>query len=109
MKILIFIAAPLLLLACSPPAAVAPPPQISAETRAAMDRINNADFSEIASEPAIPEPAVAPQPNQQGSNIPAAATTTVTSQPGPAGDAQPEATVPANVQYNAAMVRIEVL
>src|SRR5690349_19355859 len=103
MRMLIFIAAPLLLLACSPPAAVAPPPQISAETRAAMDRINNADFSAIASEPAIPEPAVTPQPNQQAANIAASTTTdTATLQPGPAGDTQPEATVPADVQYNAA-------
>jgi lipoprotein-anchoring transpeptidase ErfK/SrfK len=105
---LIFVVAPLLLLACSPPAAVAPPPQMSAETRAAMERINNADFSSIVAEPAIPEPAVAPQPNQQAASIPTAATTTA-AQPGPAGDTHPEAAVPANVQYNAAMVRIEVL
>ena len=108
----LFIAAPLLaLLACSPPAVTAPPPQMSAETQAAMDRINNADFSSIASEPAVPTPAVAPQPSQTPSNIPATTTTTdaATARPGPAGDTQPEATVATNVQYNAAMVRIEVL
>lgn len=108
MKTLIILAAPLFLLcACTPPAVTAPPPQMSAESQAAMDRINAADFSSIASEPAIPEPAITPQPSQTASTIPAE--TTTTAQPGPAGDTQPEATVSADVQYNAAMVRIEVM
>jgi hypothetical protein len=83
---------------------------MSAESQAAMDRINAADFSSIASEPAIPEPAIAPQPTQSASTIPAASAPAKTAaQPGPAGDTYPEATVPADVQCNAAMVRIEVL
>jgi lipoprotein-anchoring transpeptidase ErfK/SrfK len=108
MKTLIIIAAPLLLVcACTPPAVTAPPLQMSAESQAAMDRINAADFSSIASEPAIPEPAMTPQPSQSAPTIPAA--TTTTAQPGPAGDIQPEAAVSGEVQYDAAMVRIEVL
>lgn len=108
MRLLSF-AAPLLFLlaACSPPTQTrAPPPQLSAESQAAMERINNADFSSIADVPAIPQPAVVPQPTTTATT-PAADVTT--EQPGPAGANQTEATAPATVQYDAAMVRIEVL
>src|SRR5215831_18624851 len=106
MRTLLLVAFFLLLAACSPPAQTrAPaPPQLSAESQAAMERINSADFSSIVSEPAVPQPAVAPT----------AATTTVSDDPqhqqsGPVGADQREATPSAGVQYNAAMVRIEVL
>src|SRR6185312_13526998 len=83
---------------------------LSAEAQAAMDRINSADFSAIADEPAIPEPAIAPQPTDATAPAPAsAAQATNPAQTGPAGANQTEATVGANVQYDAAMVRIEVL
>jgi len=75
-----------------------------------MDRINSADFSTIADEPAIPEPAIAPQPtNATAPAAASAAQATSAAQTGPAGANQTEATVGANVQYDAAMVRIEVL
>ncbi len=108
MKSLILALPLLVLTACSPPAqtSMPTPPQLSAEAQAAMDRINSADFSSIASEPAIPQPAVVPQPTT-AATTPAADVTT--EQPGPAGANQTEATVPATVQYDAAMVRIEVL
>ncbi len=109
MKSLMFALPLLVLMACSPPAqTTAPaPPQLSAEAQAAMDRINNADFSSIADEPAIPEPAVPPQPTVAASA--SGASTAIAEPAGPAGANQTEATVPANVHYNAAMVRIEVL
>jgi lipoprotein-anchoring transpeptidase ErfK/SrfK len=81
---------------------------MNAEARAAMDRINSADFSTIAAEPASPQPAIAPQPPQVATTV-AATDVTTAPQPGPAGDNQQEATPPTQVEYNAAMVRIEVL
>src|SRR6185312_9092936 len=108
MRSLLFAAPLLLLAACSPPTQTStPPPQLSAESQAAMDRINSADFSSIADVPAIPQPAVVPQPTT-ATTTPAADTTRA-QPPGPAGATQTEATAPAGVQYDAAMVRIEVL
>lgn len=99
---LVILLAPLVLLACSPPAAPAPPPQISAEARTAMEQVNAADFSSLADVPAIPAsavPAAAPSP---ATTAPASDTAT------PVAPAQPEASVDAAVRYNAALVRIEV-
>jgi lipoprotein-anchoring transpeptidase ErfK/SrfK len=110
MKPLLFMLPLFLLMACSPPAQTRsppPPPQLSAEAQAAMDRINRADFSSIAAEPAIPEPAIPPQPTTAASAP--ADNTAAAEQAGPAGADQTEASVPANVHYDAAMVRIEVL
>lgn len=109
MKSLVLALPLFVLIACAPPAQTSAPtpPQLSAEAQAAMDRINSADFSSIASEPAIPEPAVAAAPTTTATvSAPEAASA---QPPGPAGVNQTEATVPANVHYDAAMVRIEVL
>lgn len=113
MKSLIFALPLLMLTACSPPAQTSMPtsPQLSAEAQAAMDRINSADFSSIASEPAIPQPAIVPRPTTPATTPVAdtAETPKPPEPPGPAGANQTEATAPASVAYDAAMVRIEVL
>ena len=127
----LFIAAPFFLLAaCSPPAQTSAPThaELSAQAQEAMERINNADFSSIAEEPAIPSPAVAPSsppttpsttsPTLSPTPSPIGAPTNSPSAPiapaapappGPGGDNQAEATPPSGVRYNGAMVRIEVL
>lgn len=110
MRMLLFAAPFLLFGACSQPAETSAPPtpQLSTEAQAAMYQINNADFSAIAAEPAVPQPAVAAPSAEQAQSVPTADTTTG-QQPGPAGGNQAEAMPPPGVHYNAAMVRIEVL
>lgn len=91
-----------LMAACSPPAAQTPQQaEMSAQSRATMDQINNAnDFSDLASVPAIPASAV-----QQDITIAQADTTTAPNADAPQ---QTEATPPADAKFNATMVRIEV-
>ncbi len=91
----------LILAACTPPAADAPsqaPAQTSAPP-AQITQINNAsDFSNLASLPAIPASSI---PQDITIAPPMTTATGVASQPD-------EATPPANVSFNATMVRLEV-
>lgn len=92
----------LIFAACSPPAAEAPAPQMSAQARATMERINNADdFADLASVPAIPASAV-PQ------DITVASSDSATTQDNAGATQQVEATPPAGAQFNATMVRVQV-
>lgn len=103
MKLIVIVAPLALLAACSQPAAIAPPEpvQMSAEARSEMARINGANFAPAAT--------TAPEPQMViTEGAPAPATTEQIAAPGPAG-AAPEATVAPSVQYNAALVRIEVM
>lgn len=96
MKFAIVVAAPLLLLllaACSPSAehAARPAVEMSAETRAAMDRVNSARFTTIMT------------PELADSTAPQSPT------PAPAGAAPAAAAPDASVDYDAGLVRIQVL
>lgn len=108
MKIIAIVAPLVLLAACSPPAhteSSAPTIEMAEATRAEMDRANAARFTmempaNLADVPTMPESAV-PASGAQG-----AAPAPVI---GPAGDAATEATVPQGAQFDAGLVRIQVL
>jgi lipoprotein-anchoring transpeptidase ErfK/SrfK len=108
MKLIAIVAPLLLLAACSPPA-----PQSSVETvqhmnasaRGEMDRVNAARFTMR-----MPAKLTAAK-NSDGTTVAnAAAAETISAPPaGPAGEAATEAAPPANVQFDAGMVRIQAL
>jgi lipoprotein-anchoring transpeptidase ErfK/SrfK len=101
----------LLLAACSPAAeapSTAPTVEMSADARAQMAEINSARFTmqmpaSLADVPAVPESAVS------GGAIPANADPAFNPEPAPAGEAATEAVAPQNADYDAGMVRIQVL
>lgn len=108
MKFIAFVAPLVLLAACTPPAQTessAPTVQMAEETRSRMEQINAARFTaqmpaSLADVAAVPDSAV-----------PASAAQTAAPTPviGPAGDAVTEATVAQNVEFDAGLVRIQVL
>jgi lipoprotein-anchoring transpeptidase ErfK/SrfK len=105
MRLLLFAAPLLLLAACSPPAepSSAPTIQMSAESRAAMGRVNAARFTmrmpaHLSDVPAVPEAAV-PDATRAGAS----------ESPSPAGAAPTEAEVAPDAAFDAGMVRIQVL
>ncbi|MGD9979342.1 MAG: L,D-transpeptidase family protein [Hyphomonadaceae bacterium] len=114
MKLAPFLAAPFLLLAaCSPPAQApssAPTIVMSENARAQMAEINQARFTmqmpaSLADVPAVPEPAV-----QGGAASPAANLDPgINPEPPPAGENPTAATAPQSAQFDAGMVRIQVL
>jgi lipoprotein-anchoring transpeptidase ErfK/SrfK len=105
MRSLLLVAPLLLAVACSPPAEQrsAPTVEMSSDARAAMERVNAARFTmrmpaDLTDVPAVPESAVPqsapPQPDQA---------------PPPAGAAPTEAAAPSNAEFDAGLVRIQVL
>jgi lipoprotein-anchoring transpeptidase ErfK/SrfK len=106
----IAIAAPLILLAaaCSPPASnqsSAPVVQMAENTRAEMDRINAARFTTPMS------PTLAPEPTERSATgaVGEAAPMPLEAAPAPAGVSPTEAAPADTVQFDAGLVRIQVL
>lgn len=119
MKLLPFVAAPLLMLAaCSPPAAeqsTPPTVQMSDTTRAQMAEINSARFTmqmpaSLAEVPAVPNSAVPAGANTTANaQVDANADPAFNPEPPPAGENPTEAATPQNARVDAGMVRIQVL
>ncbi len=105
MKLIAIVAPLALLVACSPPAQQGETPAVamSAETRANMERVNQARFL------APPGPRRGADASAVASNAPGAVTDADPQATPPSAAAAIEAAVPDDIEYDAGLVRIKVL